>query len=198
MILWIECSSVTLLLTSMSVNHSADTFNRLCTAFTESKKPPACTAQTSVRGKYAMIGRRSLFVVPSSIYRRLAVIRADSWLRSFGFYGSFCPASTSDGSKRARIVFGFKPFVQLCKKSLHLHVELVALFSQELALKILPGAMTLQNRVSHDSQFMIACRKGDVKLIQQHLTAHAGSVHDRTICTGTTPLMVTLGLPQDL
>ena len=50
----------------------------------------------------------------------------------------------------------------------------------------------IQNRVSIDSPLMIACRNGDVELIRQHLVDGNGHVNDRTLCSGKTPLLVSL------
>jgi hypothetical protein len=126
---------------------------------------------------------------PAKVQRRLAVLKAGSWLRSLGFYGSIIltPRSESDST---RIMIGFKLPAWMSNISIDLDLEFARLSTQGLGVRILPGEIKIQSRVSRDSPFMLACMTGDVMLIKQHLEEKTASVRDRTSCTGSTPLMV--------
>ena len=126
------------------------------------------------------------------VHQRLAFISVDSWLRSLGFYGSIRLISRNEGVDRVRVVFGFKFPQWMSNTSIDLEIEFARLSAQEFGVRIMPGQIKVQNRVSRESPFMTACLKGDVRLIQQHLEEKSGSIRDRTICTGKTPLMVSL------
>ena len=126
----------------------------------------------------------------SNINRKQAIIKADSWLRFLGFYGSIHLISSAQRSTRARVMIGFKPPTWMCNASIDLAAEFATLSSQEFGLRLLPGEIKIQARISPTSPFMLACLHGDVKLIEQHLKEKTGSVRDRTTCTGTTPLLV--------
>lgn len=51
-------------------------------------------------------------------------------------------------------------------------------------------SLRIQNRVALTSPLMRACQIGDVALIRQIIKDKHGSVHDRSMCHGTTPLIV--------
>ena len=132
------------------------------------------------------------------IHRRLAVIKTDSWLRRLGLYGSFCLASNDGACQKVKIVIGYKFLMWLSSTSVDLVAEVASLSSQGFGLRILPGDIRIQRRIHHDSPFILACINGDVHSIEQHLKERTGSVRDRTICTGMTPLMVLIRLLKQI
>ena len=56
----------------------------------------------------------------------------------------------------------------------------------------------IQHRVQTDAPLMMACRSGDVPLIQQILKEGRGSLNDRTICSGKTALLVRLRASESM
>lgn len=119
------------------------------------------------------------------------VLGVDSWLRKLGIYGSFVFTSNiRSDSWKSKIEVGYIPPAWLCSRSISLDVQLSSIAAGQLGIQILPGSIRVQNRVPLDSPFMTACRRGDVRLIQQHLASRTGFVGDRSTCTGQTPLMV--------
>jgi len=119
------------------------------------------------------------------------VLTVDSFLRNLGFYGYFvldsnCPRWT------ARACVGYRTPEWLSSWSVSCGLELTssALSSKELGISITSGYMRIQNRVSINSDFMRACQRGDVELVRQNLANGTGSVRDRTVCLGKTPLLV--------
>lgn len=117
------------------------------------------------------------------------VVETDSFLRKLGLYGSFVRSSTQDCISKYRFRLGYQFPTWFWRRSLDFDLQLASMPSG-LGLEVLPGYIRLQNRVPENFPFMVACRNGDIALIKQHLNDGTGDVHDRTICTGTTPLMV--------
>jgi len=122
---------------------------------------------------------------------RFSLLSVDSVLRRAGFYGHFIFTSSENDTKRKRILcVGFCLPSWMTSKSVSLEIELTSFsISQELMLS---ECIRIQNRVSIDSPLMTACRNGDVELIRQHLVDGNGHVNDRTLCSGKTPLLVSL------
>lgn len=89
-----------------------------------------------------------------------------------------------------QIQLGFKMPSWLYSGSVDLRAEFTRLSEQQIGIKILESEIKIQSRVPMDSSFMIACKSGNVKLIKQHLLEKTGSVRDRTLSTGSTPLLV--------
>jgi Ankyrin repeat len=113
----------------------------------------------------------------------------DSALRSKGFYGYFSFKANSNDSRRL-LCIGFCPPSWLMMKSISLELELTNLtISNEW---ILSKKLRIQNRVYGDSPLMLACREGNVEQIRDHLIHGRGSIFDRTLQTGKTPLMVSM------
>ncbi|KAH6892431.1 ankyrin repeat-containing domain protein [Thelonectria olida] len=108
-------------------------------------------------------------------------IGPESWFRRMGFYGAVTTKSCSQYLLVAYISLGYKFPPWLWLKS----------FDFELTLTV-PAFIRMQNRVSIDSPFMVACSKGDVPQIRQHLMNKSGSVGDRSSCTGQTPLLLAI------
>lgn len=124
------------------------------------------------------------------VQRKIAVVRADSWLRTLGLYGSLIITSVPDSSAAIRVVIGFKLPSWMLHTSIDFKLEISRLSAQELGVRILPGEIRDQNWVSRESTFMTACANGDVGLMRQCLQEKSGSLRDKTACTGSTPLMV--------
>ncbi len=112
-------------------------------------------------------------------YRLSTSVGPDSWLRRFGFYGTFATKSCARHLMTACISLGFSFPAWLWAKS----------FGFEFFF-CLPGHIKMQNRVDLQSPFLSACKAGDLRLIRQHLADRSGSVTDRSLCTGQTPLLV--------
>jgi hypothetical protein len=125
---------------------------------------------------------------------RTLVLEVDSWLRDLGFFGSYANGQLTSGRQKTRIVFGYNFPSWLCAKTFYLDIRYVTKIARNLDLQILPGRIRVQNRVSSDSPLMMACRRGDVPLIEQCIREGSGNVNDRTICTGSTPLLVSIYL----
>lgn len=101
------------------------------------------------------------------------------WLRQLGFYGTVHTRSYSQCRLDADIFLGYQFPTWLWSKSIDLQLQIR-----------IPSFIRMQNRVPADSPFIVACRQGDTDRIRQHLADRSGSVGDRLICTGETPLMV--------
>lgn len=114
----------------------------------------------------------------------------DNWLRRLGFYGSFTSIVRVATEDEVRIHIGFRIPQWVSTKSIDICLEFSRLSAQAYGIRILGGEIELQNRVSDDSLFMTACRKGDTKLIKQLLDEKTASVRYRTESTGSTPLLV--------
>ena len=121
---------------------------------------------------------------------RTLVLGVDSWLRYLGFFGSYSVSNFSFDQRKTKIVFGYNLPSWLSGKTFYLDLRYVSGVARDLDLKILPGRIRVQNRVPLDCSFMQACKRGDLPLIEQHVRDKTGSVHDRTICAGATPLLV--------
>jgi hypothetical protein len=117
------------------------------------------------------------------------VLATDHWLRSLGFFGSYNYISGPHHWRR-EFKFGIHLPTWLCLKSILIELQLASAPAGISGIRLLPSQICLQNRVPRDSQFMVACRNGDVPLMLQHLKEGTGRVHDRTICSGKTPLLV--------
>ena len=102
-----------------------------------------------------------------------------SWLRRLGLYGTFKSRSYSQCLLDADIYLGYQFPTWLWSKSIDFQLQIR-----------IPSFIRMQNRVSADSPFIVACRQGDTDRIRQHLADRSGSVGDRLSCTGETPLMV--------
>ena len=176
-------------LTHLSLKRSGDTTNHIYTTLMESRAA-AIHGSRQLRGERGARTRYEIPSIPLTTRRRLAVIKADSWLRTLGFYGSLTYIFTNDGSRGVRVVIGFKLPAWMSKISVDMEAEFATISSQAIGLRVLPGEIRLQNRVERSSPFILACSNGDTQLIKQHLKEKTGNLGDRTICTGSTPLMV--------
>ncbi|KAI9891583.1 MAG: hypothetical protein M1814_002517 [Vezdaea aestivalis] len=121
-----------------------------------------------------------------------AVINSDSYLRKLGLYGSFTLATRTGEECQAQIQFGFELPTWLYTGSVDIQVEISRLTAQEFGIKLSRGEIKVQNRVPDDSPFMMACRNGDIELIRQHLQERTGNIRSRTMCTGSTPLLLVI------
>ena len=121
---------------------------------------------------------------------RSFVLGTDSWLRKLGFYGSITATATADKNKITRIYWGYKPPLWMLRKDISFDVEFACLESCWSEIHIRPGYIRVQNQVPANTPFMTACKGGNVALIQQYLREGNGSVGDRVICSGKTPLLV--------
>lgn len=121
---------------------------------------------------------------------RSFVLGADSWLRKLGFYGSITATATADKNKTTRIYWGYKPPLWMLRKDISFDVEFACLESCWSEIHIRSGYIRAQNQVPANTPFMTACKGGNVALIQQYLREGNGSVRDRVICSGKTPLLV--------
>jgi hypothetical protein len=126
---------------------------------------------------------------PSISETRSLVLGVDNWLRNMGVFGSYTYAAGADMWRR-ELKIGFNLPTWLWLKCVLVELRLMNPAPGVTGFRLQPSQICLQNRVPIESPFMVACRNGDVDLIQQHLRAGSGRVHDRTICTGQTPLLV--------
>lgn len=125
---------------------------------------------------------------------RVFVLDTNSWLRKLGFYGSIIATAKADRTKNTRIFWGYKSPLRILRKDICLEVEFARQESCWSEICIRPGYIRFQNQVSANAPLMIACKRGNVELIQQHLRDGNGSVSDRTICSGKTPLLVSVAV----
>ncbi|KAJ6101900.1 hypothetical protein N7486_004327 [Penicillium sp. IBT 16267x] len=129
----------------------------------------------------------------SKVHLRTAIVTADSWLRKCGLYGFLSVVSEDDNYKwKSRVCVGFKPPAWMCSKSITFDLQFANATFPGGGIRILPGILQFQNQVPLDSPFMVACAKGDVKLISQHLIDRTGNLGDRAICCGKTPLLLAI------
>jgi hypothetical protein len=127
----------------------------------------------------------------TKVQLRTAVVNADSWLCKFGLYGFLSVVSGIDNDEwRSRICVGFKPPTWIWSNSITLDLQFMNAACPGGGFRILPGTIQFQNQVPLNSPFMVACAKGDVRLISQHLVDRTGYVGDRASCCGKTPLLV--------
>ncbi|KAF3399279.1 hypothetical protein DPV78_006258 [Talaromyces pinophilus] len=103
------------------------------------------------------------------------------WLRRLGLYGTFKSRSYSQCLLDADIYLGYQFPTWLWSKSIDFQLQIR-----------IPSFIRMQNRVSAESPFMVACRQGDIDRMRQHLADKSGSVADRLSCTGQTPLMLSI------
>lgn len=126
--------------------------------------------------------------IPISEIKSL-ILGVDHWLRNLGIFGSY--TFIFGGGRWGRsLKIGLNMPTWLWLKTVLVELRLMNQAPGVSGIRLLPSEIRLQNRVPIESPFMVACRNGDVDLIRQHLTTGVGRVHDRTICTGQTPLLV--------
>ena len=142
--------------------------------------------------------RYRAFLPPSTVVARRQhyVLGIDSLLRKLGVYGRFI-VEDKQGIWNLRVCIGYRPpfwLITLAPWSLSLNAELsnISSLTGELGISITSGYVKVQNRVPIDSPFMVACRTGDIQLMRQSLRKGHGYVSDRSMCTGKTPLLVSL------
>lgn len=116
---------------------------------------------------------------PAAATRSRYMAYSRPWLRQLGFYGRVHTKSYSQCLLDADIFLGYQFPAWLWSKSIDF----------ELQIRI-PSFIRMQNRVLVDSLWMVACRRGDIDRMRQHLADKSGSVGDRLSCSGQTPLMV--------
>lgn len=117
-------------------------------------------------------------------------LSADSWLRMFGFYYATTSSISVDNQQAIRIWMGYKPPFCITRKVLLSYLHVLCFGNSAFNISILPGFIRVQNQVHIDSPFMKACVTGDSALIRQHVEEDREVLHDRTICSGKTPLLV--------
>ena len=120
---------------------------------------------------------------------RISLIRADSLLRKLGFFGCFVTVLQGHESKQIKRI-GFCPPPWLFSSTTSLELEISRTLTNYSSFLSSSWRLVVQNRVSKSSRFMLDCRKGDLEGIKQALRDGTGSLHDRTICRGQTPLLV--------
>jgi hypothetical protein len=128
--------------------------------------------------------------VVSSNRQVACLVITDTWLRTFGFYGSFSFKWCDNRLHKSRVSVGYKFPSWLLAKSINLGFEISSTVLGEGGLQVDSGYLRLQNQVPEDSPFMLACRRGDLDAIRQHLADRTGHVGDRTMTHGNTPLLV--------
>ncbi|KAI0377677.1 ankyrin repeat-containing domain protein [Hypomontagnella monticulosa] len=101
------------------------------------------------------------------------------WLMRMGFYANLVTRSSRRCWIEAYVSLGYKFPSWFLAKSIDFEFR----FS-------LPRYITLQNRVNISSSFMTACSQGNVCKIRVCLAERSGSVRDRSLCTGKTPLLL--------
>jgi hypothetical protein len=112
---------------------------------------------------------------------RCSVLGVGSMLRRLGFYVEITTRSSSQHFFAASVYLGYKLPGWLWARS----------FDVEFGV-VVPRLIRSQYRVPLDSPFLEACRNGDVWQIRQYLCDGVGSVGDRAMCNGMTPLLVSL------
>ncbi|RDK39596.1 ankyrin [Aspergillus phoenicis ATCC 13157] len=122
---------------------------------------------------------------------RVFHVDIDTWLRRCGLFGSIDVSSYKDSRWQTHVRIGYKFPSWLLAKSVMFSLRLASARSPG-TLDILPGSISIQNRVPSNSPFMSACRNGDVKLMRQLISNGTGSLAVRTYCTGDTPLFLAI------
>jgi len=139
----------------------------------------------------------SLAQPPSSrtVCRRGVLTGVDRLLRQWGFYGHFVTESSTISSE-TRICVGYYPPAWFCSKTISLELEIKRFLTGETGIEIGLCRVRIRNRVPLDASFMVACLRGDVRSIQQHLADGTGHVGNRAMCSGKTPLLVSRIRPR--
>ena len=126
--------------------------------------------------------------IPISEIKSL-ILGVDHWLRNLGIFGSYSYIFGA-GRWERNLKIGLNMPTWLWLKTVLVELRLTNHAPGVSGFRLLPSEIRLQNRVPIESPFMVACRNGDVELIRQYLNMGMGQVHDRTICSGQTPLLV--------
>jgi hypothetical protein len=121
--------------------------------------------------------------------KRYSLLRVDSWLRMLGIYGHFV-LKKEQRKTEERTVWGFQKPEWLGSPTTY-ELSLTSFLNGK---KKGPQIWSLAsyNRVPSNSPFMVACRRGDLDMIKQHLRNGTGSIMDQTACLGRTPLLVSI------
>ena len=115
-----------------------------------------------------------------------------SFLHSMGFYGFYSIKTAESGAVKVKYRLGYKFSTFLWPGAFELEFGYVKTTPGSVTLTYIPGFFRYQNQVSLDSPLMTACRYGTVEQVSQILRQRKGSVRDRAICGGKTPLLVGL------
>jgi hypothetical protein len=77
----------------------------------------------------------------------------------------------------------------LISKALHIQFTNRSFEAMPMGWALLGGQIVVKNTVPKDSDLMVACYKGNLEEVRQHLTRRNGGIHDVTR-NGDTPLAV--------
>jgi hypothetical protein len=117
-------------------------------------------------------------------------INPESVFWQMGFYGFSSSKNSADDITDRKFRLGFKFPTFLWAKALEFELGLIKTTPGRAIVTYLPRLLRWQTQVSLDSPLMTACRNGSLQYVQQILGNRDGSVHDRAICCGKTPLLV--------
>lgn len=137
--------------------------------------------------------QRPLQYLPQMVHytmrSRISLLRTHSFLRNHGFYSWLIKesrAESADSQTTFCLGFGFPAWLRIPWISLAL-VFITVFLKHEWRIQ---WSLRVQRRVSVQSPLMKACAGGDVALMRQLLNSGQGSIDDRTMCLGRTPLLV--------
>ncbi|KAI0465779.1 ankyrin repeat-containing domain protein [Xylaria cf. heliscus] len=119
------------------------------------------------------------------------VLNSDSLWRWLGFSGAFSCVKNGQGGWRSRLSLGFQPPCSWVQ-SVQFQLSLANRSDGTSGIRITSGHLYLQDRISSDHPFMIACRNGDIALMRQCLDDQPWAMRSRCITTGETPLILAI------